>query len=247
MIGVDAYGEVKVWWNEHFFKNNFAKTISTNMKLKEMIMSLVNCLAIKMNEVDATIFKSNLLLVKEVSFVEMESKIKEMASGLDLKVIGRKLIEEDVEITSVKGKVKKIIENSLGESQLFESRATKSVIVPETPNIVSLDDALVTKRTYKDGTSPSELDKLNIMKFDIERLHLVKNKREEPLSRLKMSKSLSNIVSINKGLFGDESIPEVYYSIYLEKTQWSTQQSLMKSRSQQSACSLKLLNTNPSS
>ena len=92
MIGVDAYGEVKVWWNEHFFKNNFAKAISTNMKLKEMIMSLVNCLAVKMNEVDATIFKSNLLLVKEVSFVEMESKIKEMASGLDLKVIGRKLI-----------------------------------------------------------------------------------------------------------------------------------------------------------
>ena len=83
----------------------------------------------------------------------------------------------------------------------------------------SLDDALVTKRTYKDGTAPSELEKLNIMKFDIERLRLVKNEREEPLSKLKMTKSLSNIVSINKGLFGDESIPEVYCSIYIEKTQ----------------------------
>ena len=50
MIGVDAYGEVKVWWNPSFNKNQFSNDLSTNVKLKDMILGLINCLAIKMNE-----------------------------------------------------------------------------------------------------------------------------------------------------------------------------------------------------
>lgn len=68
-------------------------------------MSLINCLAFKMNEVDSSIFKGNLLITREFTFNEMENKVREMSIGLDLKVIGKNIIKEDHEISSVLSKV----------------------------------------------------------------------------------------------------------------------------------------------
>lgn len=41
MVGMDENGEVKVWWNEVFHKSGFGFTMSSNIKLKEMVRSLL--------------------------------------------------------------------------------------------------------------------------------------------------------------------------------------------------------------
>ena len=117
MIGVDAYGEVKVWWNEAFCKNNFAKELSTNLRLKEMIMSLIDCLAIKLNKSDSLIFQNCLTIGKELNFLEMQKSLMAMSKGLNLKVIGKNMIKEDSEVVSVFEKI-----GGLGLSRISESQ-----------------------------------------------------------------------------------------------------------------------------
>ena len=53
MIGLDAKGEVKVWWNENFFKNKQQANYAVGVELKDMALSLVNCLALKMDYIDS--------------------------------------------------------------------------------------------------------------------------------------------------------------------------------------------------
>lgn len=40
MVGMDENGEVKVWWNEMFYKSVFGFKMTVNIKLKEMVRSL---------------------------------------------------------------------------------------------------------------------------------------------------------------------------------------------------------------
>lgn len=42
MIGVDGNGIVKVWWNELFHKSNFGFTVDANIRLREMVRSLID-------------------------------------------------------------------------------------------------------------------------------------------------------------------------------------------------------------
>jgi hypothetical protein len=92
MVGVDGNGKVKVWWNEHFFRNKFSFKLTSDVKLKDMVLSLVCCLTSKMNEKDAEVFRSNLLRSGEMSFVTLEREVREMSKGLNLQVIGKNLI-----------------------------------------------------------------------------------------------------------------------------------------------------------
>ena len=41
MIGVDGNGIVKAWWNETFHKSGFGFVMTDNVKLREMVKSLV--------------------------------------------------------------------------------------------------------------------------------------------------------------------------------------------------------------
>ena len=44
---------------------------------------------------------------------------------------------------------------------------------------------------------------MNIIKEDIEKLRFIKNEKDNSPEKLKVSRSLTNFVSISKGLFGD--------------------------------------------
>ena len=212
MIGVDAYGEVKVWWNEHFFQNKMIYNLTTDVKLRDMIESLINCLTFKMSEVDASIFRASLLLEKEITFSSMENKIREMSKGLNLFIIGRNMISENHEISSVLERAKELKsvaqESAVTFSGVGGIKKSTIISLEITPAKDLYDGQLVTKRIYKDGTSPQESQKMNVIKNDIEKLRFNKNEKQFH-SPLKHAKSLSNIVSIKKGLFGDDSIPEV--------------------------------------
>jgi hypothetical protein len=48
MIGVDEKGNVKVWWNDLFYKGNFGFEMIPNVKLEEMVRSLVQTVLAKM-------------------------------------------------------------------------------------------------------------------------------------------------------------------------------------------------------
>jgi len=76
MIGVDASGQVKVWWNEHFFRNKFSFTLSSDVRMKDMVYSLVNIIASMLDTKDGQIFKSNLTDRKELTFVNLERIIQ---------------------------------------------------------------------------------------------------------------------------------------------------------------------------
>ena len=49
MIGVDGYGAVRVWWNENIFRNKFSFNLSSDLKLRDMILSLVNSITSSMD------------------------------------------------------------------------------------------------------------------------------------------------------------------------------------------------------
>lgn len=53
MIGVDASGSVKVWWNELFYRSNFGFTMSQNVKLRDMVGSLIQVVTAKMKRWEA--------------------------------------------------------------------------------------------------------------------------------------------------------------------------------------------------
>lgn len=54
MIGVDVNGEVKVWWNSLFYRSNFGFTMSSQVKLRDMIRSLIQSILNKTNKDDAS-------------------------------------------------------------------------------------------------------------------------------------------------------------------------------------------------
>ncbi len=45
MVGVDGKGDVRVWWNDIFFRSNFGFSMEANIKLREMVRSLVKAVA----------------------------------------------------------------------------------------------------------------------------------------------------------------------------------------------------------
>lgn len=48
MIGIDINGNVRVWWNKDFYKNKFPFTLTSDIKLKDMVISLVKLVTSKM-------------------------------------------------------------------------------------------------------------------------------------------------------------------------------------------------------
>ncbi len=45
MIGVDGSGSVRVWWNERFQNSHFSFALNSDVKLKDMVMSLVKTIS----------------------------------------------------------------------------------------------------------------------------------------------------------------------------------------------------------
>lgn len=71
MIGVSSKGEVKVWWNEHFHKNRFSFLLTSNVKLRDMVKSLVTQVAEGMNSKDKKILESNIFIGGDINFVNL--------------------------------------------------------------------------------------------------------------------------------------------------------------------------------
>ena len=66
------------------------------------------------------------------------------------------------------------------------------------------DDKLITSRVYKDGTAPAEPEKMNILRQDIEKLRHLKNEKEtQPSEMIRASRSLTNLVSFDRGITGN--------------------------------------------
>ena len=91
-------------------------------------------------------------------------------------------------------------------------KKTSRIVLPTTPDKTSRiqDDKIISKRVYKDGLEPSEEEKMEIIKEDIEKLRFASDLRTSPRKLgIKHTRSLTNVVSFSRGLFGDSSIPEV--------------------------------------
>lgn len=48
MVGVDGRGHVRVWWNELFYRSNFGFMMAPNVKIKDMVRSLVQAVTANM-------------------------------------------------------------------------------------------------------------------------------------------------------------------------------------------------------
>ena len=66
-----------------------------------MVLSLIDCLAIRLNQSDSLISRNCLTMGKDINFLEMQKSLMEMSKGLNLKVIGKNMIKEDSEAASV--------------------------------------------------------------------------------------------------------------------------------------------------
>lgn len=91
MIGVDGTGNVKVWWNELFYKSNFGFNMSQNIKLKDMVRSLIQVVLDKMKRWEAYELEGK-LSNDEDTFVTLEERVKALAKGCDFKEIGKGMI-----------------------------------------------------------------------------------------------------------------------------------------------------------
>lgn len=91
MIGVDSMGNVKVWWNELFYKSNFGFTMNQGVKLRDMVRSLIQVVAGKMKRWEAYELEGK-LGNDETTFVTLEERVKALAKGCDFKEIGKGMI-----------------------------------------------------------------------------------------------------------------------------------------------------------
>jgi hypothetical protein len=91
MVGVDGSGQVRVWWNDLFHRSNFGFTMGPNVKLREMVRSLVQAVAASMDPAHAEQLEGD-MASGEATFVTLEERIKQLAQGLDFKQIGKRLL-----------------------------------------------------------------------------------------------------------------------------------------------------------
>lgn len=91
MVGVDGNGEVRVWWNDLFYKSNFGFNMAPNVKLKDMVKSLVQVVTAKMDKAKAVQLDAD-LVSGEATFYTLEEKIKQFSKGMNFKQIGKSLI-----------------------------------------------------------------------------------------------------------------------------------------------------------
>lgn len=71
MIGIDINGNARVWWNKDFYKNNFPFTLTSEVKLKDMVMSLLRLITSKLNKKDCEVLEQNLLSSGEITFLAL--------------------------------------------------------------------------------------------------------------------------------------------------------------------------------
>jgi hypothetical protein len=84
MIGVDGNGGVKVWWNQLFYKSNFGFAMSQNIKLREMVKSLIQVVLEKMKKSEADALEKQ-LFNEESTFVTLEDRIRQISKGFNFK------------------------------------------------------------------------------------------------------------------------------------------------------------------
>lgn len=96
MIGVDGVGDVRVWWNDLFYRSNFGFTMGPNYKLREMVKSLVDVVCGRMEKGESEALQGE-LVSGEATFVTLEEKIKQLSKGINLKQIGKTLLSNKEE------------------------------------------------------------------------------------------------------------------------------------------------------
>lgn len=137
MIGVDAAGNVKVWWNEHFFRNKFSFNLSSDVRMKDMVISLVSIIASQMDHKDSQVFKFNLIDRRELTLMGLEKGIQEMSRGLNLKIIGINMLSENTEISFVNKRALDLVMSPQRQVELKTSNIStikqSTIIVPDTP------------------------------------------------------------------------------------------------------------------
>ena len=142
--------------------------------MKDMVVSLVNVIAEKMEAKDSQVFKFNLIDRRELTFVGLEKGIQEMSKGLNIKIIGINMVSENVDIAFVNKRALDLVVSPQSQVQLTSSSVSpfkqSNIVVPESPRKRKEDDIIISRRVYKDGLAPPQHLKMSIIKQDIERL-----------------------------------------------------------------------------
>lgn len=185
MIGVNDAGVVKVWWNNDFSKSKFGMMME-NVKLNCMIGSIVRNVTLRMGGNEGKHLEKELEGYTE-TFVALESRLEELSRGMNLGAVGVSLISKNrniKEVFSTLNKQNPLPSNTPNKNDLI-------TLSPSKPKEYSLNlsnvkterhsedtSKIITKRIYRDGTSPSFHEKINIIKTDIENLRSVVEKKE---------------------------------------------------------------------
>jgi hypothetical protein len=101
MVGVDGEGKVRVWWNENFSCNHFGFPATGEVRLRDMVRSLVQMVTKRTDPEHASRLESS-LLVGEATFVSLEERVKLNAGRLNLAPFGQALLQGVSEFATVK-------------------------------------------------------------------------------------------------------------------------------------------------
>lgn len=158
----------------------------------------------------------------------MEKRIKQLSQGLDFKQIGMGLLANNEEYqvamresglaatTRSSAVAIEPLRLSVVGRMGYSPTTERVILTPRREGPLEFNKRLITKRTYRDGASPTFHEKIQIIKDDIENLRSYVNKNPVPVqaashsnsqTKLRSSKSVESIFSYRKPLNGDTSIP----------------------------------------
>jgi hypothetical protein len=138
MVGVDGSGEVRVWWNELFFRSNFGFAMAGNVKLKDMVRSLVQAVCAKVEKAKAAGLEAD-LVSGEATFATLEERIKQLSKGINFKQIGKHLVankEEYMVAMRESGLAVPTRNGSIAIDPLRLSAVSKSAHSPATERVI---------------------------------------------------------------------------------------------------------------
>lgn len=137
----------------------------------------------------------------------LEERIKHLSQGLDFKQIGLGLLanKEEYQVAMRESGLGANTRSSAvaieplrlsGVGRMGYSPTTERVILtPRREGPLEFNKRLITKRTYRDGTSPTFHEKIQIIKDDIENLRSYVNKTPVPVQPTPLSTSQTKMRS----------------------------------------------------
>lgn len=105
MVGIDHKGQVRVWWNQLFHRNDFKSPLTTQVRLPEMVRAIKNMVLSRTIEMIAMDMEGKMSGIDDLN--GMEIVVREMAAGNRIEEAGKGMVGKMMESQMVESEMSK--------------------------------------------------------------------------------------------------------------------------------------------